>query len=42
VEENVTNLKFVLQKLKKNKLHANQAKSEFASSKMDFLGHVLS
>jgi hypothetical protein len=42
VEENVTNLKFVLQKLKENKLHANQAKNEFASSEMDFLGHVLS
>jgi len=31
----------MLQKLKKNKLYANQTKNEFASSKMDFLGHVL-
>ncbi len=42
VEEHVTNLEFVLQKLKENKLHANQAKIQFASSKMDFLRHVLS
>jgi hypothetical protein len=31
----------MLQKLKKNKLYANQTNSEFASLKMDFLGHVL-
>ncbi len=42
MEEHVTNLEFVLQKLKEDKLHANQGKSEFASSEMDFLGHVLS
>jgi hypothetical protein len=35
-------LEFVLQKLKENKLYANRAKNEFASPKMDFLGHVLS
>jgi len=41
IEEHVTHLKFVLQKFKENKLYANQAKSEFASLEMDFLGHVL-
>jgi hypothetical protein len=35
-------LEFVLQKLKENKLYANQAKNEFTSPKMDLLEHVLS
>jgi hypothetical protein len=37
-KEHATHLKFVLQNLK----YVNQAKSKFASLKMDFLGHVLS
>ncbi len=40
-EEYMTHLEFVLYKLNKNKLYANRAKSEFTSSEMDFLGHVL-
>jgi len=40
-KEHATHLEFMLQKLKENKLYANRAKNEFASSKMDFLAHVL-
>ncbi len=42
IEKHVTHLEFVLQKFKENKLYTNQAKSEFTSPKMDFLGHVFS
>jgi len=40
-KEHVTYLEFVLQKFKENKLYINRVKNEFASPKMDFLGHVL-
>jgi hypothetical protein len=42
VEEHASHLEFVLQKFKEKKLYANQAKNEFASPEMDFMGHVLS
>jgi hypothetical protein len=42
MEEHAIHLEFVLQKVRENKLYANQTKSEFTSLKMDFLGHVLS
>jgi hypothetical protein len=40
-KKHAMHLEFVLQKFKENKLYANQAKSEFASLEMEFLGYVL-
>jgi len=41
-KEHAIHLQFVLQKFQENKLYSNQAKGEFTSSKMNFLGHLLS
>lgn len=42
VEEHIDHLKSMLKTLRVNNLYTNKMKSEYASLKMEFMGHVLS